>query len=126
MTSVRWMVVMKMQLLPQTSMVLVACEPSETVAVAAEHPGLRDRVAALWSARRLDRALAEGVTPEASAPLALRARRLTEPDRRWSIAGSLRRIVREAERGGRPRPGRVTPNPRLVTAASEELNVLAD
>jgi hypothetical protein len=94
--------------------------------VAAEHPGLRDRVVALWSARRLDRALAEGVSPETSAPLALRAQRLTEPDRRWSIAGTLRRIVREAQTGGRSRLGQVTPDRGAVVAASHELTELAD
>jgi hypothetical protein len=96
--------------------------------VAAEHPRLRDRLAAQWLAPQLDRALAEGVSPEGSAPLALRAQRLTEPDRRWSIAGALRRIVREADED-RPRLGRmmpVRPNPGTVRAASEELNELAD
>jgi hypothetical protein len=124
MTGVRWLVVMMAHIDKHSSTVLLACGGGG--ALAAEHPRLRDRLAAQWGARRLDRALAEGVTPETSASLALRARRLTEPDRRWSMAGALRRIVREAERGGRPRLGRVTPNPRVVTAASEELNVLAD
>jgi hypothetical protein len=126
MTSVTLLVVMRLQLNTNTSTVLLACGQAGTVA--AERPRLRDRVAAHWLARRLDRALAEGVSPESSAPLALRAHRLTEPDRRWSIAGALRRIVREAEED-RPRLGRmmpVRPHPATVRAASDELNELAD
>src|ERR1700733_13842352 len=83
MTGVTWLVVMKTQIYKQSSTVLLACGGGGTLA--AEHPRLRDRLAAQRGARRLDRALAEGVTPETSAPLALRARRLTEPDRRWSM-----------------------------------------
>jgi hypothetical protein len=96
--------------------------------VAAERPRLRDHLAAQWGARRLDRALAEGVSPETNTRLALRAQRLTEPDRRWSIAGALRRVIREAEED-RPRLGRmmpVRPDAGSVRAASEELNELAD
>ncbi len=81
---------------------------------------------ARWRAHRLDLALADGVAPEASAPLALRAQRLTEPDRRWSTAGALRRIIREANDGRRPRLGLVKPNLRAVKAAASELNELAD
>jgi hypothetical protein len=86
----------------------------------------RDRLAARWNARRLDRALAEGTSPEASAALALRAQRLTEPDRRWSLAGALRRIVRDADRNRPVRGIRVVPNRRAVKAAREALSRLAD
>jgi hypothetical protein len=44
-------------------------------------------------AERLDRALAEGASPEASAALAARAMRLTSLDFRRALAASLRRIV---------------------------------
>jgi hypothetical protein len=115
---------MRVQIYSHTSTVLLACGRAEAVAV--ERPRMRDRLAAQWRARRLDRALARGVSPETSAPLALRARRLTEPDRRWSIAGALRRIVRDSEEGRRRRLGRVMPNPRIVAAARDELNELAD
>ncbi|HTX11711.1 MAG TPA: hypothetical protein VME22_24020 [Solirubrobacteraceae bacterium] len=117
---------MRLQLTNQTSTVLLACGRPGTLA--AERPRLRDRLAAQWGARRLDRALAEGVSPEANTRLALRAQRLTEPDRRWSIAGALRRIIREADqdrlRLGRMMP--VRPDPGTVRAASHELNALAD
>jgi hypothetical protein len=94
--------------------------------VVARRPRLRDRLAARWRARRLDRALAGGTPPEANAALALRAQRLTEPDRRGSIADALRRILREAHEGCRPRAGRVVPSRAWVTAAREELSLLAD
>ncbi|HTU84496.1 MAG TPA: hypothetical protein VMF57_02915 [Solirubrobacteraceae bacterium] len=94
--------------------------------VVAERARLRDRLVARWRARQLDRALADGVSPETNAPLALRAHRLTEPDRRWSIAGALRRIVREADDHRRPSLGRVTPNASAVKVASDALTELAD
>ncbi len=89
---------------------------------------MRDHLAARWRAHRLDLALADGVSPEASTALALRAQRLTEPDRRWSIAGALRRIVGEAEAGRcrRRALGRVAPNARAVQEAREALALLAD
>jgi hypothetical protein len=94
--------------------------------VVAERPRLRDRLAARLLAHRLDLALADGVSPETNAALALRAQRLTEPDRRWSTAGALRRIVRDARRDRRARLGRVSPNWRAVKAASRALSDLAD
>jgi hypothetical protein len=125
-TSVTLLLVMRLELNSGSCTVMLSGGQPETVAV--EQPRMRDRVAAQWLARRLDRALAEGVSPESSAPLALRAQRLTEPDRRWSIAGALRRIIREADEDG-PRLGRmmpVRPNPGTVREASQELNELAD
>jgi hypothetical protein len=110
--------------LTSNSMVLLA--RGGRGAIVGERPRLRDRIAASWSARRLDRALAEGTSPETSVGLALRAHRLTEPDRRWSIAGALRRIVRDVE-ANRTRPrGRVAPNSQAVEAARDELTQLAD
>ena len=58
--------------------------------------------------------------------LALRAERLTEPDWRWSIAGALRRVLREANADRRQRLGRVTPDRRAVKSAATELHRLAD
>ena len=118
------MKVMNVNLFSGPDTVLLATGPDGSVVVA--RPRLRDRVAAHWDAGRLDRALADGVPPETSAALALRAHRLTEPDRRWSMAGILRRIVREAEANRRPRPGRVSPNRAAVRAACDALSRLAD
>lgn len=94
--------------------------------VHAERPGLRDRLAARWRARHLDRALAGGVPPEANTALALRAQELTELERRQTIAGAIRRVMREAREGAPIHPGRIRPDRRRVAAASEELSALAD
>ncbi|MGN6872272.1 MAG: hypothetical protein ACTHMY_28100 [Solirubrobacteraceae bacterium] len=76
--------------------------------------------------RRLDRALARGTVPETSAPLALRAQHLTEPEQRGSIARELRRIVRESHGARRPTLGRIMPSRARVRDAREELIRLAD
>lgn len=123
MTGVPSLAVMSVHLLSSPCTVLVAAGRGDRVAV--KRPRLRDRLAAHWRARRLDRDLAEGVPPEASAALALRAQRLTEPDWRWSMAGALRRVVREAKADRRQRL-RVTPDVRAVRSAAEELSRLAD
>ncbi len=115
---------MTVRLYPGPDTVVLASGADGSVVVA--RPRLRDRLAAHWDSGRLDRALADGVPPETSVALALRAQRLTEPDRRWSMAGILRRIVREAEANRRPRPGRVNPNRAAVRAACDALRRLAD
>jgi hypothetical protein len=89
-------------------------------------PRIRDRLVARLGARRLDRALARGTSPEANAPLALHAQRLTEPEQRESIARALRRIVLEANGARRPTLGRIVPSRARVWAAREELIRLAD
>jgi hypothetical protein len=124
MTGVACLSVMNVSFYSHTSTVLVTC--GHPGAVVAERPRLRDRLAVHWRARRLDRALAQGIAPETSAALALRAQRLTEADRRWSLAGALRRIVRDVEADRAPRPGRVAPHSHAVVAASDQLTELAD
>lgn len=89
-------------------------------------PRLRDRLSARFGVERLDRALAHGTSPEANAPLALRAQRLTEPEERGSIARELRRIVRESHEARRPTLSRIMPSRARVRAAREELIRLAD
>lgn len=105
--------------------VLITKEPAGDVIVA-ERPRLRDRLAARWSPRRLDHALAGGTPPEANAALALRARELTELSCRRSIAGSLRAVLRESREGPRRTYGRIVPDRAGVTDADEELSLLAD
>lgn len=124
MTGVPLLVVMAIELFSHTSIVLLT--GGRAGQFVARRPRLRDHLAARWLAHRLDVALAEGVAPEASAALALRAQRLTDPDRRWSAAGGLRRIVSEAEQGRRLSFGRVRANAQAVKAATSELNNLAD
>ena len=94
--------------------------------VHSEEPGLRARLAARWRSRRLDQALAAGVPPEAGAALALRAEELTELNRRRSIAGALRQVLREAREGAPLEPARIRPDRRRVAAARTELSALAD
>src|SRR5690242_12068673 len=94
--------------------------------VVASRPRLRDRLMVRLRPRRLDRALACGTSPEASAPLALRAQQLTEPEQRVSIARELRRIIREAHEARRPALSRIMPSMARVRAAREELIRLAD
>ena len=76
--------------------------------------------------RQLDLALARGAAPEATAPLALRARRLTSLWHRRAIAASYRRLVSEAREAGPKTPGRMIPPRSQVGAASDELSRLAD
>ena len=78
--------------------------------VHAERPSFRARLTARWHHRRLDRALAGGVPPEASTALALRAQELTELERRQSIAGAIRQVIREAREGAPIAPGRIRPD----------------
>jgi len=94
--------------------------------VHAERPSFRDRLTARWHPRRLDHALAGGVPPEANTALALRAQELTELERRQSIAGAIRQVIREAREGVPISPGRIRPDSRRVAAASEQLRALAD
>jgi hypothetical protein len=106
------------------TLLLLACG-SENAVIAAR-PRLRDRLAVRWRARHLDRALAAGTPPEASLALALRAQELTEPERRRSIAGGLRRIARDASAGRRSPVARIQPDRVGIKAASEQLRLLAD
>jgi hypothetical protein len=123
-TSVRLTLVMSPNVVSRTSTVLLASGSDGRIV--AERPRWRDRLAARWRARRLDRALADGASPEASVALALRAQRLTESDRRWAIAGALRRVIREVDEGQRAVVGRIALNRGAVNAASHELRRLAD
>ena len=124
MTSVRLLMVMRLQPLQDQSTVLLTAGFDGLVV--ARRPRLKDRLVARLRARRLDRALAQGTPPEASAPLALRAQRLTEPEQRSSIARELRRVMREAHVSRRPELARIKPSQGRVLGAREELRRLAD
>jgi hypothetical protein len=124
-TGVTFSVVMRTKSERQAETVLVADGLAEGL-VHAERPSLRDRLAARWHHRRLDRALAGGVPPEASTALALRAQDLTELERRRSIADAIRRVIREAREGAPLAPARIRPDRTRVAAASAELSALAD
>ena len=72
------------------------------------------RLLARYRAGRLDRALAEGASPEESTSLAARAERLTSMEFRRDLAASLRRIVLatgESPRIGPARPAAASKSP---------------
>jgi hypothetical protein len=85
---------------------------------------LRDRIAARVRAFDLDRRLAEGVAPERSAALALRAHRLVDPRYGERLARRLHAVVHEAVFG---RVGRVSIPVRLdaVADAAADIDELA-
>jgi hypothetical protein len=85
----------------------------------------RDRIAARVRAFGLDRALACGVAPEASAPLELRAETLIGPTVRMQLGDHIRRIVRTAQQDGRYSIHAVPISSRLVRDAEPELSQLA-
>jgi hypothetical protein len=85
---------------------------------------LRDRIAARVRAFDLDRRLAEGVPPERSAPLALRARRLVDPRYGERLARRLRVILHEA-RFGLVRRASIPIRLDAVAAVSHEIDELA-
>lgn len=90
------------------------------------HGGVSARLSARLRSRQLDEALAGGTPPETTAPLALRARRLTPLSRRRAIADGLRRVIGYACRGVQPSRVRIAPRRAPVIAAAEELTELAD
>ena len=85
---------------------------------------LRDRVEARVRAHHLDRRLAEGVPPERSAALSLRARRLAEPAFAAFLARRLHEVVREAVVRHVPR-AQIAVRLSAVAAVSAELDELA-
>jgi hypothetical protein len=83
---------------------------------------LRERLGLRLQARSLDRALADGASPESSEQLARRARALVRADTRNELAATLRRIGR---RDGRPLSSRVGAVPARAEDARRELERLA-
>ncbi|HEX2104010.1 MAG TPA: hypothetical protein VHF51_10195 [Solirubrobacteraceae bacterium] len=85
---------------------------------------LRDRLTARLRAHGLDRRLADGVPPECSAALSLRAARLIEPGASAALGRRLEHIVAEADGRLLPR-ARVAARRRPVLEAADELAALA-
>ena len=85
-----------------------------------------ERLAARWAARRLDDQLAQGVAPEAAAPLTLRAQILGNPNSRRVLARSLRRVIDDARSGRRPAPAQIRTVREEVLAAAPELERIAE
>ncbi len=76
-----------------------------------------DRLLARCQAGRLDRELAEGASPEASASIAARAARLTSMEFRRGLAASLQRIVLATGEAPRALPARPVAAPKAPGAA---------
>jgi hypothetical protein len=85
---------------------------------------LRDRLAARWRPLTLDRALAEGASPDSDAALALRAQALIGQPARRDLANQIRRIVLDAHRRSRARPAVIISH-RLVLDVELDLSRLA-
>jgi hypothetical protein len=86
---------------------------------------LRDRVRARLLAYSLDRELADGVPPERSAALTLRARRLVEPATAALLARALQRVLRDALMPQTMLPTGMPTRRRAVREAAAEIDDLA-
>jgi hypothetical protein len=94
-------------------------------AIASQRVRLRDRLAARWRARRLDRELAAGAEPDADVLRTLRAAALIAPAERSMLARSLRRILRDADDRRAAVVRRAPVRRRTALGAAEELDALA-
>ena len=77
--------------------------------VTAREATLRERLLACLLADALDRDLAGGVSPDASGPLALRARKLARSSTRRALARSLERVLADTAARGPRRPTSTVP-----------------
>jgi hypothetical protein len=84
---------------------LVLLEEAGSPVACTAHPW--DLLLARWHAFRLDSDLAAGVSPDASLPLALRARMLLRPRYRYELARSADRVLATAMHGANSGPPRV-------------------
>jgi hypothetical protein len=71
-----------------------AADPSR---VSARRVRVHERLLARWRAFALDRALADGVSPDSSAVLSLRAERLISRATRADLARSIRHLIADAQ-----------------------------
>lgn len=79
-------------------------------------------------AAKLDRDLARGASPDASAALALRAQALVRPSMRGALARRVGKLVEEATWGRAPRPteARISIRRDRIVDAADALQVLID
>jgi hypothetical protein len=92
----------------------------------ARRASVRDRLAARWTASRLDGELARGIAPAARPALALRAQALGEHAARAALAQALRLALCAARQGPRTRGARLPIRRGEVLAAAVELDQLAE
>ena len=103
-------------------LVLLLDEPTGGLVARSAKPWERWR--ARLGAYRLDEDLARGASPETSAALALRARRLARPEFRRDLAHSAERILAEAQRPGPVHPAVPVCRERVMAAAGELAGVI--
>jgi hypothetical protein len=85
---------------------------------------LRDRLAGILRAHDLDRQLAEGVPPERSAALSLRARRLLRPSTAVMLSRGVQRVLHDIQTH-EPGGGRMPVRRQAVRAVAGDLERLA-
>jgi hypothetical protein len=93
---------------------LVLADAHSTSYITTRRIRLRDRLAARRRSLALDRALAEGASPDSDAALALRAQALIGQRARRDPANQIRRIILDARRPARARWAAVIISHRLV------------
>ena len=85
-----------------------------------------ERLLARTMTQRLDRSLAEGMSPDSSPILSLRAHRLIGATTRQKFANELRQLMRAAERAHHPFDPTIPLARREILLARETLGELAD
>ena len=106
------------------SVVLLVSDRSDATYVTPRSVHVRDRVLARVRAFALDGALAQGVPPDSSPALELRAETLIGPAA-WQLGGQLRQILLKAQTGCRFPLHAVPISARLVREVEPELSRLA-
>jgi hypothetical protein len=96
-----------------------------TSCITARRIRLRDRLTAHLRSLTLDRALAEGISPDSHAALALRAETLIGQPARRDLANQIRRIILDAHRPSRARWPALIISHRLILDVEEDLSRLA-
>ncbi len=107
------------------SSTLVLADDHNTSYITTRKIRLRDRLAARRRSLTLDRALAEGTSPDSDAALALRAETLIGQPARRDLANQIRRIILDAHRPSRARWPAVIISHRLVLDVELDLSRLA-
>jgi hypothetical protein len=105
---------------------LLLTDPANPGCVVPERSRTRTRLWTHWHARRLDHALASGVSPDSSAALSLRAHTLIGETARASLARSIRRLVSDARRPLGPLDPGAPICRRKVLRSTRTLHELAD
>jgi hypothetical protein len=105
------------------SVVLIHEDPDGT-ALGLRRVRLRDRLAGVLRAHDLDRQLADGVPPERSAALSLRARRLLRPRTAAMLSRGVRRVLHDIQTR-EPGGGRMPVRRQAVRAVADDLERLA-